>query len=80
MSDRLLLALTCRLASDGLFSELFVYNAAIIFVNSTNTNVCVVMSTLLARMFCHDLVCGLMWGEQEKKGKGFLKHALLCQK
>lgn len=49
-SDCLLLALTCLLASNALFSELFVYNAAIILVNCTNINVCVVMSTLLARM------------------------------
>lgn len=34
------------------------------------------MSTLLARMFCHDLVCGLTFGEKEKKDKGkdFAKH------
>lgn len=49
------------------FSERFVYNAAIIFVSSTNTNVCVVMSVVLARLICHDLVCGPLWKVEERK-------------
>lgn len=49
------------------FSELFVYNAATIFVSSTNTNLCVVMSVEPARLICHDLVCGPVWRLEERK-------------